>query len=47
MLRKTALQVLLISLFVLMTTSQRSVSAGINVWTSNGPEGGNITALAI
>jgi photosystem II stability/assembly factor-like uncharacterized protein len=49
MLRKTTLhKVLLTSLLVLLSTSQASiVSAGINVWTSNGPEGGCIYALAI
>jgi photosystem II stability/assembly factor-like uncharacterized protein len=49
MLRTTTLQnVVLISLLVLMSTSRaRSVSAGTNVWTSNGPEGGSISTLAI
>jgi hypothetical protein len=33
---------------VLLGISQaESVSAGLNVWTSNGPEGGSINALAI
>ena len=37
-----------ISLLVLLGASQAgSVSAGINVWTSNGPEGGRINVLAI
>jgi len=41
-------KVLLISLLVLFSISQAgTVSAGINVWTSNGPEGGSIRALAI
>ena len=44
----TLQRVLLISLLVLLTTSQAGlVSAGTNVWTSNGPEGGTIHALAI
>jgi len=49
MLRKTALQtVLLIGLLALLSTSPTgSVSAGHHVWTSNGPEGGSIYALAI
>ena len=49
MLHTTTVQkVLLISLLVLLSTSQAgSVSAGINVWTSNGPRGGSINALAI
>lgn len=49
MLRTITLQrVLFISLLVLLGTSQAGiVSAGINVWTSNGPEGGSIQALAI
>ena len=47
MLRTTMLhRFLLVSLFVLMTASQPgSVSAGINVWTSNGPEGGSISSF--
>ena len=41
-------KVLLIGLLALFTTSQaRLVSAGTNVWTSIGPEGGIIHALAI
>ncbi len=44
----TLQKVLLISLLALFTTSQAGlVSAGTNVWTSNGPEGGTINALAI
>ena len=44
----TLQKVLLIGLLTLFTTSQAGlVSAGTNVWTSNGPEGGNINALAI
>jgi hypothetical protein len=39
---------LLLVLLVLLGASQTSsVSAGINVWMSNGPEGGSIYALAI
>ena len=39
---------LLISLLVLLSISQAGiVSAGTNVWTSIGPEGGTIHALAI
>ncbi|MDP2990548.1 MAG: hypothetical protein Q8O57_08295 [Kiritimatiellota bacterium] len=42
-------KVLLIGLLaLLMSLSQpHTVSAGTNVWTSNGPEGGNIYSLAI
>ena len=42
-------KVLLIGLLaLLMSLSQpHTVSAGTNVWTSNGPEGGTIRALAI
>jgi len=41
-------KILLLILLVLLGASQAgSVSAGINVWTSNGPEGGSITALEI
>jgi len=41
-------KVLLISLLLLLSASQAGiVSAGTNVWTSNGPEGGTIHALAI
>lgn len=41
-------KVLLISLLVLLGTSQAgTVSPGINVWTSIGPEGGIIDTLAI
>jgi photosystem II stability/assembly factor-like uncharacterized protein len=41
-------KVLLIGLLALLSTTQAGiVSAGINVWTSNGPEGGRIYALAI
>jgi photosystem II stability/assembly factor-like uncharacterized protein len=49
MLRTTTLRkVLLIDLLTLWTISQAgTVSAGTNVWTSNGPEGGCIQALAI
>ena len=44
----TLQKVLLIGLLALFTTSQAGlVSAGTNVWTSNGPEGGTIYALAI
>ena len=44
----TLQRVLLIGLLALFTTSQAGlVSAGTNVWTSNGPEGGTIYALAI
>jgi len=44
----TLQKVLLLVLLVLLSTSQvESVSAGINVWTSNGPEGGRIYTLAI
>lgn len=47
MLRKIT-QVLFISLLILSSTSQAgTISAGINVWTSHGPEGGSIIALAI
>ena len=49
MLHTTALRrVLLIGLLILLSIGQTgSVSAGINVWTSHGPEGGQICALAI
>ena len=49
MLRATTLRiVLLIGLLTFLITSQSgTVSAGTNVWTSNGPEGGVIYALAI
>ena len=49
MLRTTTLRkVLLIGLLTLLIASQAgTVSAGPNVWTSNGPEGGMIHALAI
>ena len=51
MLRTTLItfrQFLLISLLILLITSQaNSVSAGTNIWTSYGPEGGIINALAI
>jgi len=49
MLRTTTLRnVLLIGFLTLLTISQAStVSAGTNVWTSNGPEAGTIQALAI
>ena len=41
-------KVLLIGFLVILSASQAGVvSAGTNVWTSNGPEGGNINALAI
>ncbi|MGQ9568633.1 MAG: hypothetical protein ACUVWW_11370, partial [Anaerolineae bacterium] len=41
-------KVLLIGFLVILSTSQVGfVSAGINVWTSIGPEGGTIYALAI
>jgi uncharacterized repeat protein (TIGR01451 family) len=47
MLRKIT-QVLLISLLILSSTSQAgTISAGINVWTSNGPEGGSINARVV
>jgi len=47
--RKTPLRkVLFISLVILLSTSQTgTVSAGINVWTSIGPDGRTIYALAI
>jgi hypothetical protein len=39
---------LLISVLVLLSDSQaESASAGNNVWTSIGPEGGKVTAFAI
>jgi hypothetical protein len=39
---------LFVCLIVLLSTGQADiVSAGINIWTSNGPEGGRINALAI
>jgi hypothetical protein len=49
MLRAIAFQkVLLIIFLILLSASQvGSVSAGVNVWTSIGPEGGHIHALAI
>jgi predicted outer membrane repeat protein len=48
MLRKTTLTVLIISLVILSSTSQPgAISAGINVWTRNGPEGESIRAPAI
>ena len=49
MLRTTTLRkVLLIGLLTLLLASQAiPVSAGFNVWTSIGPEGGNVSALAI
>ena len=49
MLRKNILhKILLISVIVLLGTGEaKSVSTEINRWTSNGPEGGKITALAI
>ena len=41
-------RILLVGLLVLLTMSQAgTVLAGNNVWTSNGPEGGMIYALAI
>jgi photosystem II stability/assembly factor-like uncharacterized protein len=41
-------RVLFISRVILLTTSQAgTASAGINVWTSIGPEGGTISSLAI
>jgi hypothetical protein len=41
-------QVLLVSLLVLLGATRAGVvSAGVNVWTSHGPEGGEIGALAI
>ena len=44
----TLRKVLLFGLLTLLITSQAGlVSAGTNVWTSNGPEGGSIYALAI
>ena len=48
--RTTALaKCLLISLLALLMIPgwSNSVSAGFNVWTSNGPEGGIINALAV
>jgi hypothetical protein len=49
MLRTTSLRkVLLIGLLTFLITSQAStVTAGTNIWTSNGPEGGMVYALAI
>ena len=49
MLHKTTLRkVLLISLLAFLIMSQAgSVSAGTNVWTSIGPEGGIVRSLAI
>jgi disulfide bond formation protein DsbB len=49
MLRASTLRkVLLIGLLTFLITSQAgSVSAGNNVWTSNGPDGGMVYALAI
>jgi len=54
LLRKTILQPLsLLVLLVLLSTSHLSISqagsssARVNVWTSHGPEGGEINALAI
>ena len=49
MLRITSFRnVLLIGLLsLLIRSSAVSVAAGINDWTSNGPEGGSIQALAI
>ena len=49
MLRTTTLRkVLLTGLLTLLITSQAgTVSAGTNVWTSIGPEGGQISSLAI
>ena len=44
----TLLEALLISVFVLLGVSHAgNVSAGTNVWTSIGPEGGTISVLAI
>jgi len=41
-------QILLVSLVALLIPSRADVvSAGVNVWTSHGPEGGQIRALAI
>ena len=41
-------KVLLIGLLLLLSAGRTdSVSAGTNVWTSNGPRGGSINALAI
>jgi hypothetical protein len=41
-------KVSLLALLVVLSASQTgSVSAGINVWTGNGPEGGSINVLAI
>ena len=49
MLRTSAFRkVLLIGLLTILVASQAgSVSAGTNIWTSNGPVGGAIRALAI
>jgi len=45
---KTFWKVLLIGLLLLPTLGPvREVSAGVNVWTSNGPEGGDIRTLAV
>ena len=47
MLRKTT-QVLIISFLILSSISQPdTISAGINVWTSNRPGGENINALVV
>ena len=41
-------KVLLVSILILCGLGQpNKVTAGINVWTSNGPEGGSIRSLAI
>ncbi len=49
MLRTTTLRnVLLLVLVVLLSSSHAGgIFAGINVWASNGPEGGSIYTLAI
>ena len=47
-LRTFTWRILLLGLLTLLTMSQASeVSAGNNVWTNIGPEGGNINALTI
>ncbi len=47
-LETATLKILLVALLALLSLSQASrVSAGYYVWTSNGPGGGSIRALAI
>ncbi len=40
-------KVILIVLLAVLGTGPRTLSAGINIWTSHGPEGAIIRALAI